>query len=204
MLRLVLLKILIMKKITIVSLVFLFCSIVGFSQQDVLINTKSSIVNWKGSMLFSFGGHHGTVKFKAGKIIKTNNKITGGTFTVDMSSIINTDGDYSEDLVSHLKNEDFFNVEQFPTAKLVITKVEHHNNNQLRMDANLTIKGIEKPILFDAKLNADNTKLTAKFKIDRTDWDIIYGTKGKVKVKDYAISDAIEFEVIIIFNEDKC
>ena len=72
------------------------------------------------------------------------------------------------------------------------------------MDANLTIKGIEKPILFDAKLNTDNTKLTAKFKIDRTDWDIIYGTKGKVKVKDYAISDAIEFEVIIIFNEDKC
>lgn len=191
-------------KTTITALLFLFCSTVGFSQQDIAINTKSSIVNWKGSMLFSFGSHNGTVNFKAGKIIKTNDKITGGTFTVNMSSIINTDGDYSEDLVSHLKSEDFFNVKKHSTAKLVITKVEYKNNGQLKMYANLTIKGIEKPVLFNAKLNADNTKFTTKFKIDRTDWDIIYEVKGVAKVKDYAISDAIEFEVIVIFNEDKC
>ncbi|WP_341214960.1 YceI family protein [uncultured Wocania sp.] len=184
-----------MKKIALVWAQLIFCSIVGFSQQEISINTKTSIVNWKGSMLFSFGGHHGTVNFKSGNIIKTNDKITGGNFTVDMSSIINTDGDYSEDLVNHLKNEDFFNVEKHPTATLVIDKVEYHKSGQLRMHANLTIKGITKPILFDAKLNSDNTKLTAKFKIDRTDWNIVYGAKGIVKVKDYAISDAIEFEV---------
>ena len=191
-------------KTIITTALFLFCSIIGFSQQNILINTKSSIVNWKGSMLFSFGSHNGTVNFKSGNIIKTDDKITEGTFVVNMSSIINTDGDYSEDLVNHLKSEDFFNIEKHPTAKLVITKVEYQNNGQLKMHANLTIKGITKPVLFNAKLNADNTKLTTKFKIDRTDWDIIYEAKGVAKVKDYAISDAIEFEVIVIFNKDKC
>ncbi len=191
-----------MKKAT--TLLFLFCSIVSFSQQEVLINTKASIVNWKGSMLFSFGGHHGTVNFKDGKIIKTNDKITGGNFTVDMTSLINTDGDYSEDLVKHLKDEDFFNVKKYPTSKLVITRVEYQNNGQLKMHANLSIKGITKSVLFEAKLNSDSTKLEAKFKIDRTDWNILYGAKGVVKVKDYAISDAIEFDVIVFFGEDKC
>ncbi len=191
-----------MKKATI--LLCLLCSIISFSQQEVLINTKASIVNWKGSMLFSFGGHHGTVNFKDGKIIKTNNKITGGTFTVDMTSLINTDGGYSEDLVKHLKDEDFFNVKEYPIAKLILTKVEYNDNGLLKMHANLSIKGITKPVLFEAKLNSDNTKLTTKFKIDRTDWNIIYGAKGVVKIKDYAISDAIEFDVIVIFGEDKC
>lgn len=191
-------------KAAITILSFLLCSVVSFSQQEISINTKSSIVKWKGSMLFSFGGHNGTVNFKEGKIIKTDDKITGGAFTVNMSTIINTDGDYSEDLVNHLKSEDFFDVKKHSTAKLVIAKVEYKNSEQLMVTANLTIKGITKPVSFKAKLSADNTKLTTKFKIDRTDWDIIYEAKGVAKVKDYAISDAIEFEVIVIFNDDKC
>jgi polyisoprenoid-binding protein YceI len=78
--------------------------------------------------------------------------------------------------------------------------VEYFSNGKLRMDAKLTIKGITNSIAFDAELNADNTKLNAKFKIDRTDWNITYGSKGIIKIKDYAISDAMEFEVELILN----
>jgi polyisoprenoid-binding protein YceI len=189
-----------MKKTTVISFLVLLYSMANFSQQEVSINVEKSIINWKGSMLFSFGGHYGTVKFIDGKLIKTNSKITGGTFNIDMQTIINTDGDYSEDLIKHLKNEDFFNVEEYPKAKLVLTKVEYFSNGKLRMDAKLTIKGITNSIAFDAELNADNTKLNAKFKIDRTDWNITYGSKGIIKIKDYAISDAMEFEVELILN----
>ncbi|WP_375239314.1 YceI family protein, partial [Aurantibacter sp.] len=48
-------------------------------------------------------------------------------------------------LIEHLKNEDFFNVKQFPNAKLVITKTQYHNNKELKIYAELTIKGITKP-----------------------------------------------------------
>ena len=148
---------------------------------------------------FSFGGHHGTVKFKEGRLAKADSKLTGGTFTVDMNTIINTDGDYSEDLVKHLKNEDFFNVKQHPTAKLEITKVEYYDNGAISMNANLTIKGIKKPVTIEVENGETTNQLNTRFKIDRTDWNITYGSKGIVKIKDYAISDVIEFKVKLNF-----
>ena len=74
------------------------------------INVEKSIVNWKGSMLFSFGEHYGTVNFKEGSLEFKNDEIIGGSFVVDMNTMVNTDGDYNEGLVNHLKNEDFFDV----------------------------------------------------------------------------------------------
>lgn len=196
-------------KTIITTFILMTCYILTSQAQTTIdIDTKSSIINWKGSMLFSFGGHHGTAKFKEGNLIKTNHKITGGSFIVDMNSLTNIDIEDEKgktNLLDHLKNEDFFNVEKYPTAKLTITNIEHVDNINIRIKANLTIKNITKPVEFSAKLHDHETlvnvknKMTAKLKIDRTDWNINYGAKGFVKVKDYAISDAIEFEVEINF-----
>ena len=150
-------------------------------------------------MLFNFGGHYGTLKFKKGELTFSNGKLSGGEFVVDMTTITNTDGDYSPDLVGHLKNEDFFNVPSFPTSKLNITKVEYYNNGIIRMDAELTIKGITNPVVFESTLDEAKNLLKSRMKIDRTDWNIVYGAKGHVNVKDYAISDAIELEVEIFY-----
>lgn len=167
--------------------------------KTVAINTSKSIINWEGSMLFSFGGHHGTVNFKEGNLTFTNDKITGGYFIADMNTIKNTDGDYSSDLVNHLKNEDFFNVGVHPTATLKIVKSEYYDNGTIRMDGELTIKGITKKLNFEAILNSSKNLMTARMKIDRTDWNIMYGAKGVVNVKDHAISDAIVFNVDVYY-----
>lgn len=168
----------------------------------VPINVEKSIVNWKGSMLFSFGEHYGTVNFKEGSLEFKNNEIIGGSFVVDMNTIINTDGDYSEDLVNHLKNEDFFEVEKFPEAKLKFLNFENVDDNRLKIDANLTIKDTTKPVvLYNVDFLPNEKKLYTKFKIDRTDFGINYSSKGFAEVKDYAISDAIELEVELYFKD---
>ncbi|MHA7844202.1 MAG: YceI family protein [Winogradskyella sp.] len=166
------------------------------------INVEKSIVNWKGSMLFSFGEHYGTVNFKEGTLEFKNNEITSGTFVVDMNTIVNTDGEYSEDLVNHLKNEDFFEVEKFPEAKLEFVNFEKVDDNRLKIDANLTIKDTTKPVvLYNVDFLPNEKKLYTKFKIDRTDFGINYSSKGVSKVKDYAISDAVELEVEVYFKD---
>lgn len=160
------------------------------------INTQKSSIFWRGTMLFSFGEHYGNVNFKDGFVELDNDKIVGGSFTVDMNTIVNTDGDYSQDLVDHLKNQDFFEVNKYPEAKLEFKNFERVDKNRQKIDADLTIKGITKRIeLFNVDFDPGQNKISTKFKFDRTDFGITYSSKGVAQVKDYAISDAIELEV---------
>jgi polyisoprenoid-binding protein YceI len=176
----------------------------SYAQEVVNINTATSSLKWSASNVFSFGGHEGTVQFKEGKILKTKNKVSGGHFVIDMHTIANTDGGYNENLVSHLKNGDFFDVNMFPVATLDITNVKYHDPSNtpnsdktyLRIHGDLTIKGVTLPIWYEAEINAENTEMTSRFKIDRTRWNINFGAKGlSSAMKDNIISDAIEFEV---------
>jgi polyisoprenoid-binding protein YceI len=149
-----------------------------------------------GELTFHFGGHDGFINFKEGYFIKTKDVITGGEFIIDMNSIINSDikeKEGKDNLVKHLKDPDFFDVKKHPLARLVITSVEYFEDKSMRIKANLTLKDITKPIRFDARPNYQEKSLTAKFKIDRKKWNVNY----KSKMKDYAISDAIGFEITI-------
>lgn len=171
------------------------------AQKEIAIDTKKSVVNWKGSMLFGFGEHYGFTKFKEGKVILTENKITGGSFVIDMNTIENTDGGYSSDLVNHLKNEDFFDVKKHPTASLAITKVKYHNDQKtLTVTSNLTIKGITQPVQYEGKIDLGKKTIKAKLVIDRTQWNINYGSRGITNIKNNIISDAIKFEVLLHWN----
>lgn len=184
-------------------------SIITKAQKVTKIDVNKSTVIWKGTSLFGFGGHEGTVKIKEGQLFNTNSKIIGGTFIMDMTTIANTDGGYNEDLVGHLKNGDFFNVEEYPTAKLVITRLKYHdpqntpNSDQvyIRVNAMLTIKGNALPIEFEAEVNPENTKMTARMKIDRTRWGVVFGSKGvSSRLKNELLSDAIEFGIALHLN----
>ncbi len=187
-----------MKKRILITLFLVLSITISYAQyavdiNTIPINTSKSELKWYGENVFYFGGHYGTIQFKKGEFIQANDKITGGTFIIDMNTIINTDGEYMDGLVKHLKNEDFFDVPKYPTSHLVITEVYYHDKTHLEIRADLTIKGITQPIKFQAEVNYELKEMKTKFKIDRTRWGITYNSK----LKDNAISDAIGFEVTL-------
>ncbi len=192
---------------TLLFLALFFMSFLNSQEQQVKINTSKSSVKWMGSQTFKLNKHSGTVDITSG-IIKTNGfKIIEGDFIIDMNTIKNTDGKYNEMLVNHLKNEDFFDVEKFPEAKLNITKVITSADYEVDVFANLTIKGITNPIRFKGVISWSGkvVKMTTTFIIDRTLWGITYESKGLFSaVKDDIISDAIEFHVEIVWEQDNC
>jgi len=103
--------------------------------------------------------------------------------------------------VGHLKNEDFFNVAEYPSAQLEMTHIKYADSLNLLIDANLTIKDVTQPITYEATLQHENDRaiMMAKFIIDRTRWKVNYESKSLLNsLKDDTISDAIEFEVIVI------
>jgi hypothetical protein len=50
------------------------------------VKTKESKVAWKAYKVT--GSHNGTVELKSGALMFDNNKLVGGEFTVDMTSLI--------------------------------------------------------------------------------------------------------------------
>ncbi len=176
----------------------LFISLTAFGQNQEIhqLDTEKSTIKWKGTYAFQFSEHQGTVQFQDGRLIVVADAIIGGDFIIDMTTISNEDYLQGIGPVEHLRNADFFNVPKFPQAQLVITSVEYFPNENIhKILADLTIKGITKPIEFWATADGVKKTLETKFKIDRTQWGITHNNK----LKNHSISDAIEFYVTLQF-----
>lgn len=164
------------------------------------VDATQSQVIWTGAKVS--GEHTGTVDVKEGSLIVQEGKIVSGNFVLDLNTINTTDleGEYKDKLDEHLKNEDFFNVAQFPTASFQITNVEDAAEaGKVKVSGNLTIKDITKNISFDAtvvEITESSAKVEADFNIAREDWGVTY--EGK---KDDLISKEINFKVSLVANK---
>ncbi len=162
------------------------------------INTTTSTIEWVGKKVT--GQHNGTVNFKDGALVFKKNKLAGGTFTVNMTSLTATDlsGEYQGKLNGHLKADDFFGTDKFPTATLVFKKIGTKSANVYNVTADLTIKGITKPVTFE--MTVANNTATTKFMVDRTKYDIKYNSKSFFEsIGDKAIYDDFELAVAVKF-----
>lgn len=138
------------------------------------VNTDASTVTWKAYKVT--GSHTGTIDLKSGTLMFDEGKLTGGAFTVDMTTINTTDleGDYKAKLDGHLHSDDFFSTASNPTSTLVFTKVEASGKNSYQVTGDLTIKGITKPVTFDVSVYG--SKATATLKVDRAQYNVKYGS----------------------------
>ena len=169
------------------------------SEKYIKIDTKESVVAWKGSSVE--GAHTGYVYISKGELMIENGQLMGGTVEVDMSTIEGDDHRSDNNLIKHLKDPDFFDVKKFPISTIAITKVASINGENKNVTGNLTIKGITHPVTFPAKMEVKDgiVKANGKLVIDRTLWDVRYNS-GKFydNLADKTISDSIEFQIKII------
>tara|TARA_R110002033_G_C3870597_1_gene237166 strand:- start:182 stop:760 length:579 start_codon:yes stop_codon:yes gene_type:complete len=157
------------------------------------INVKNSKVVWKGYKVT--GSHEGVIAIKSGHLNFDKDKLTGGSFIIDMSTITNTDleGEYKGKLEGHLKSDDFFGVEKFPTASLIFKKVESTGKNSYEVTGDITIKGKTETVSFN--ISVYGSKANVSLKIDRTKFDVRYGSTSFFDgLKDKAIYD--EFDLV--------
>ena len=191
-----------MKKI-VLSLVLITATLFAFATKphidDVRVNEKSSTI---GSKVTS--SHEGNVKISKGSLAIDHGTLVGGQIAIDMNSITCTDiksEESNKDLVGHLKAEDFFNTKKFPLAVIKITKAVKGKGNSYKIIADLTIKGITHPIAFDADVTITGLNFLAKasIKIDRTKWDIKYGSGTFIEnLGDKMILDEITFDIFLL------
>lgn len=169
--------------------------------ERVRVDNQKSTIKWIGSKIAE--SHEGLISIQNGVLLIDHGTLVGGDITIDMSSIQTTDmsDKYNKKLDSHLKNEDFFDVEKHPISSIKITKATKTEANNYQIVADLTIKGITHSITFDAEVNIRKIAFfaKAKIKIDRTKWDIKYNSGNFFKdLGDKVILDEIEFEINLL------
>lgn len=147
--------------------------------QSLKLDTQKSGIVWTGKKVL--GSHNGKISFISGNLTQSGRSYSGGEFVVDMKSITCddiSDAGTNAKLVGHLKSDDFFGVETYPTAKLVIKSGNSKGNNLFEFSGDLTIKGITQPVKFDAVLTpgTQGVEFSGKLTVDRSKFDVRYGS----------------------------
>jgi len=143
------------------------------------VSLEQSQIEWVGKKVT--GQHNGTVAIKSGALKIEDGKLSGGEFVIDMTTLTATDleGEYRGKLNGHLKSEDFFGVEKYPEARLVITKVvSGKTNGKYTITGDMTIKSTTEPITFEAQMVNNGNQIVAvgDIVIDRSKFDVRYGS----------------------------
>ncbi|MDQ3088603.1 MAG: YceI family protein [Acidobacteriota bacterium] len=160
--------------------------------ESVPLTPATSKVEFTGSKVS--GKHDGGFKEFSGNIDLVNNKPEESQVTVDidMKSVFSD----ADGLTKHLQTGDFFEVEKYPKASFVSTKIAADTAkgaDNYTVTGDLELRGQKKAITFPAKItvNPSEVAVEAEFSINRKDFGIAYAGKA---------DDLIRDEVVIKLN----
>jgi polyisoprenoid-binding protein YceI len=174
-----------------------------------VLDTKTSVVKWEAQKVVT-GGHNGLISVKEGFLHFEGGALKGGEVSIDMASLtcedLKSDKETAAKLVGHLTSPDFFDVKTYPTSKFVVTSVKALPQAKklgapnYEITGDLTLKKATHPITFPAlvEVKGKEVSATAKINIDRTKWDVRYGSGTFFKgLGDKAIKDEFTLDIAL-------
>ncbi len=185
-----------MKTIIYLSLFFLSFST---QAQNFRLNSQASTLNWTGKAAFNTYALSGTLKAKFGKLRIEKDTIVELTLVIDMMSLDHE----NNDLKSHLRSKDFFNVKKFKEAQFLLSNNPLIKSEEAQIKGRLTIKDKSKQetILIAIVKIGNKMKFSFKTTLDRLDYGVTYNSPSLFKkLKQNAIADEFVLEGELIFD----
>ena len=168
-------------------------------------NLETSKIEWKAYKIVKSEstGHIGVVTLKSGEITIKDGKLESGKFVADMSTLtsvdLKDDPENLNKLNGHLKSDEFFDVAKYPTTTYEITKVieaPSEGDYNTILEGNLTIKGITKPVKFNAnvKMDGDVVKIaTQPTDISREEFGVVF----QLPLANGLIKDEFTLQIVV-------
>lgn len=153
---------------------------------------------------------HSEIYFKVKHLMITNVKgsfnnfsaaIDGANFeeapihlNIDVASISTNNADRD----AHLKSADFFETDTYPAMTFDSTQFKKIDDEAYKLEGNLTIKGITKPVTLDVEFGGENKDPWGNDKIG-------FEVKGKFNRSDFGLSwnSALETGGVLVSDEVK-
>jgi polyisoprenoid-binding protein YceI len=125
-----------------------------------------------------------------------DNILKGFEATIDASTVNTND----EKRDGHLKSPDFFDTENHPTITVKSTKVEHVSGNDYKVTADMTIRGVTKPVVFDAEVGQpikdpwgmQRAAANINGKLNRKDWGLTWNMV--LELGGLMVADEVNFD----------
>ena len=173
---------------------FLATTLLSFGLNAQSTPIAKGIINWEGSKITT-DSHTGTLDISEGELTFEADALVGGSFIVDMNSIVCTDLSEKSGarLVGHLKSDDFFGVAEHPTAALTFTSVEATETGYT-ITGDFTIRDITNAETFELKINGNT--VTADLEIDRSKYNVKFRSGSFFEnLGDKLINDELKLRV---------
>ncbi len=172
------------------------------------VDDAASRLEWMGRNLN--GRHYGTIAVSEGEVGVKNGLLAGGSIALDMSSIADMDlkdEGYNRMLVSHLKSDDFFDVDTYPSALYAIDGSELLPEESAcslvyQVKGSLEMKGVRKdlPLTVEVVPQPDGQlKARVLCDLDRTRWGVLYGS-GRFfeKLGMHLVNEIVTVELFLV------
>ena len=165
-----------MKTINLLAILLLIGTLSASAQKSEIDLSKSQVL-WTGKKIG--GSHNGKIQIQSGSFELKNGEVVSGNVVIDMNSLTNDDlkdAGYNKQLVDHLKSDDFFGVNNHPTATFKITRAGKFNSDKALVTGLLTIKGKTEKVSF--VVNRKDNVYSTQLKVDRSKFGVRYGSKS--------------------------
>lgn len=150
------------------------------------IDKKTSVVNFNVDNL-GINNVKGTFKHMSGTFNFDPNELGNSSFDICIkASTINTDNNKRD---THLKTEDFFDVEKYPNICFTSTSISKTKDGYVTK-GKLTIHGVTKAVEIPFQFN-DKT-FTGHFEVNRLDYNVGEGTGT------FIVTDTIKIDITCV------
>jgi polyisoprenoid-binding protein YceI len=198
-----------MKKLRVLTLAAItFLTSTAFAHEGhYSINTGSTTIEWLGEKVT--GEHKGMISAKKGDLHFDGDELTKVYIVMDMTSMTCTDienAEYNAKLIGHLESDDFFSTANNPEATFTSTAVNllDAKTGKYEVTGNMIIKGKSHEQKFEviAIKEGDKVSASAKIVINRTDYNVKYGSKSFFEgLGDKVIYDDFTLTVKMVANK---
>ena len=163
------------------------------------IEPNHSHVNWTANH-FGFSNQTGKFSDISGEINFDEKKPQDSSVDVTIKIASLTTGLPKFD--GHLKSADLFDEEKFPTAKFVSKKIKVTGKNKAKIDGELTLHGVTKPVTLNATFNkSDVSVVTQKPTVGFSATTVIKRSEFGINYAVPAVSDNINLIIEVEANK---
>ena len=188
-----------MKTINLLAILLLIGTLSAWAQKSEIDLSKSQVL-WTGEKIG--GSHNGKIQIQSGSFELKNGEVVSGNVVIDMNSLTNDDlkdAGYNKQLVDHLKSDDFFGVNNHPTATFKITRAGKFNSDKALVTGLLTIKGKTEKVSF--VVNRKDNVYSTQLKVDRSKFGVRYGSKSFFNnLGDKVIDDMFTLDIKLVLK----